>query len=127
MKEFFKKNFIVSIYGAWFLVGYGLFKYSIFTNDESLFLFTRNFIKFSDIVIGIIIFIVWFKDERFKLLYYLGFLFIGKYIGFITGEICSYLSGIIESIFLIMFSGTVLIQLCYNFFKGLSYKKYSKL
>ncbi|MFV0577797.1 MAG: hypothetical protein ACK5NU_03920 [Fusobacterium ulcerans] len=127
MKELFKKSFIVLIYVICFLVGHALFKYAAYIQSEKLFLFASSFFELSDVVVGIIIFIVWQLDKRFKFLYYLAFIFVGNFINFISAKISSHFNGRLELILLILFAGIVLMQLSYNFLRGLSYKKYPEL
>ncbi len=124
MKELFKKSFIVLIYVIWFLIGHVLFKYAAYIHSEKLFLFASSFLELSDVVVGITIFIVWQLDKRFKFLYYLAFILIGNFIIFISAKTSSHFNGRLELILLILFAGIVLMQLSYNFLRGLSYKKY---
>lgn len=124
MKEFFKKSFIVLIYGIWFLIGHALFKYAVYIHNEKLFLFASSFFELSDVAISIIILIVWHLDKRFKFLYYLAFIFVASFIIFILAKTSPYFNGRFGLLLLILFAGIILIQLSYNFLRGLSYKKY---
>lgn len=125
ISDFFKKNFIVSIYGVVFFIWYILMKYSLYTYNKDFYEFLILVFKYLELGIGVFIFLIWLGDKRFKFIYYLGYVILVRLISVTFSKIATlpFFEGKIETILVFLFLGIILIQCAFNFFKDMSYKK----
>lgn len=125
--KFFKENFVLGV-GVLQAVIILLF---LFIDDKELFKLILKGLKY----FGIIIFIIWLNDERYKFLYYFYYVIVSIIIGncisvillpaLINAVVNSRNSLIITLSILCIVEGVIL-QFFYNLFKEMSYKKNSE-
>lgn len=125
--KFFKENFVLGV-GILQAIIILLF---LFINNKELFKLIVNGLKY----FGIIIFIIWLNDDRYKFLYYFYYVLVSIVIGscmlnillpiLINVVVNSRNSLIIVLSILCILEGVVS-QFFYNLFKEMSYKKNSE-
>ena len=125
--KFFKENFVLGV-GVLQAVIILLF---LFIDDKELFKLILKGLKY----FGIIIFIIWLNDERYKFLYYFYYVIVSIIIGncisvillpaLINAVVNSRNSLIITLSILCIVEGVIL-QFFYKLFKEMSYKKNSE-
>lgn len=123
--KFFKENFV---FGVGVLQAIVILSF-LFINDNELFKLALKVARY----FGVIIFIIWLNDKRYKFLYYLGYVAVSIFLGKILEVVLPNLIDVIVSsrtsliilLSILCILESIVLQFIYNIFKDMSYKKNS--
>ena len=125
--KFFKENFVLGV-GVLQAVIILLF---LFIDDKELFKLILNGLKY----FGVVIFIIWLNDEKYKFLYYFYYVIVSIIIGncisvillpALINAVVNNKNSLIITLSILCIVEGVILQFFYNLFKEMSYKKNSE-
>ena len=125
--KFFKENFVLGV-GVLQAVIILLF---LFIDYKELFKLILNGLKY----FGVVIFIIWLNDEKYKFLYYFYYVIVSIIIGncisvillpALINAVVNNKNSLIITLSILCIVEGVILQFFYNLFKEMSYKKNSE-